>query len=83
MYHHEYKLELKVTAIVDNYHREAIQAEQRRLDRAGRPGRIATAAMRLRTSVRSLFTTAGAHVRQERVARPELANVPSDTALIA
>jgi hypothetical protein len=64
----QYQQEYQVTTIIDTYHRNAIQAEQRRLARPDRPSR---------SFVRSLVSSA----RQARVQEP--VTVPSDTALIA
>lgn len=70
----QYQHEYQATTIIDNYHRDAIRAEQRRLARAGRPSR---------SFVRSLVSSARQAIFQEPASRPELINVPSDTALIA
>ncbi len=82
MYASQYQHEHQVKTIIAKYHHDAIQAEKIRLvhsDQRRRTRGIET----LRTSVRSLFTTAGDHMSQQPVSRPALVNTPSDKALIA
>lgn len=82
MYVNQYQHEHQVKIVISTYHHDAIQAEKVRLAHTDQRRRT-RAVETLRTSVRSLFTTAGDHMSQQPISRPEPVSVPSDEALIA
>ncbi len=82
MYANQYQHEHQVKTVIATYHHDAIRAEKIRPAHTNHRRRI-RAVDTLRTSVRSLFTTAGDHMNQRPVSRPALVNTPSDKALIA
>jgi len=55
MYTNQYQHEYQVRAIIDTYHREAIQADRIRIAWTSRRNRIAAAAGSFRSTVRSLI----------------------------
>jgi hypothetical protein len=79
---YQYQREYRLSVIIDNYYRDAIHAEQRRLARAGRAHRVATVAISIRRSVRSLFASADVSMSEPPIADPGLVTSPSGAALI-
>jgi hypothetical protein len=57
---HQYQLKSRI----DQYHRDAIRAEQLHIARTGPPNRIVGATMKLNTSMRTRLTAAHAYVRR-------------------
>lgn len=83
MYVNHYQHEYQGKAIIDAYHRDALRAEQLRIAKASRRGLITMVAIGIRTSIASLLITAGQHISQEPVARPDLASSLSDNGVHA
>ena len=82
MYANQYQHEHQVKTVIATYHHDAIRAEKIRLAHTDHRRRT-RAVETLRTSVRSLFATAGDHMSQQPVSRPAMVNTPSDKVLIA
>lgn len=79
----QYQHEHQVTAIIDAYQRDAIQAEQHHLARTPHKLTLTMAATSIRTFVRSSFATAGKYASRKPVSHRESMSVPSDKAMIA
>ena len=59
-------------AVIHQYHRDAVHAEQLRLVRTRRSGHLAAGTVSLWASVRSLVRGAGQQASQKPIAHPEL-----------
>jgi hypothetical protein len=83
----QYQHEPKV--IIDDYYREASRAEQIRMARSDKPGRIASLAIRISTSITALVAAGGSHIHPEPAAAHELVaydkpvEEPAATAVVA
>lgn len=83
MYANQNQHEHQVQVIIDQHHRDAIQAEQIRVARTQHPSRIAMAATSIRASIGSLLIAIGETISGEPVSCPNLAGKLPDSALTA
>jgi hypothetical protein len=77
MHPHLYELD-QVNVGIQQNHRDAIKAEQLRMVRGDQPHGLATIALNLQSSIRTMVTSVSARVRHQPALSPEPAAEPVD-----